>query len=123
MRTGSPLRSPRTTSPVRIAAAGSTRREILQMRCPIYTAGTPRPKEVVELLRELACPCVFGNSADFLLTLDCGAEPVDDEERRQRLLETADWSRGQLRAEGLDFLRGFQPTVQSGDVLCCHATP
>jgi hypothetical protein len=39
------------------------------------------------------------------------------------LLDTADWSRAQLGEEGLDFLRGFQPTVQAGDVLCCHATP
>ena len=85
--------------------------------------GGPQPKECVDLLRELDCPCVVGNSDDFLLTLDFGAEPVDDEERRQRLLETADWSRGQLGDEGLDFLRRFEPTVQAGDVLCCHATP
>ena len=85
--------------------------------------GGPQPKECVDLLRELDCPCVFGNSDDFLLTLDFGADAVDDEEDRRRLLETADWSRGQLGAEGLDFLRGFQPTVQAGDVLCCHATP
>jgi predicted phosphodiesterase len=85
--------------------------------------GGPQPKECVDLLRELGCPCVFGNSDDFLLTLDFGAEPVEDGERKQRLLETADWSRGQLGEEGLAFLQGFQPTVQAGDVLCCHATP
>ena len=85
--------------------------------------GGPQPKECVDLLRELDCPCVFGNSDDFLLTLDFGAEPVEDEERKQRLLETADWSRRQLGEDGLDFLRRFQPTVQVGDVLCCHATP
>jgi predicted phosphodiesterase len=85
--------------------------------------GGPQPKECVDLLRELGCPCVLGNSDDFLLTLDFGAEPVEDEERRQRLLETADWSREQLGDEGLEFLRGFQPTVEAGDVLCSHATP
>lgn len=85
--------------------------------------GGPQPKECVDLLRELGCPCVFGNSDDFLLTLDFGADPVDDDERRQRLLETADWSRAQLGTEGLDFLQSFQPTVRTGDVLCCHATP
>jgi predicted phosphodiesterase len=85
--------------------------------------GGPQPEECVDLLRELDCPCVFGNSDDFLLTLDFGAHPVDDEEDRRRLLETADWSRGQLGVEGLDFLRGFKPTVRAGDVLCCHATP
>jgi putative phosphoesterase len=85
--------------------------------------GGPQPKECVDLLRDLGCPCVFGNSDDFLLTLDFGAEQMEDEERRQRLLDTAAWSREQLGAEGLDFLRSFRPTVQAGDVLCCHATP
>jgi hypothetical protein len=69
--------------------------------------GGPQPKECVDLLRELDCPCVSGNSDEFLLTLDLGAEPVEDAERKQRLLETADWSREQLGEEGLDFLRGF----------------
>ncbi len=85
--------------------------------------GGPQPKECVDLLRELGCPCVFGNSDDFLLTLDFGAEPVEDDERRQRLLDTAHWSREQLGEDGLAFLQSFQPTVQVGDVLCCHATP
>jgi predicted phosphodiesterase len=85
--------------------------------------GGPQPMECVDLLRELGCPCVFGNSDDFLLTLDFGADPVEDGEHRQRLLDTADWSREQLGEEGLAFLQGFQSTVQAGDVLCCHATP
>lgn len=85
--------------------------------------GGPQPKECVDLLRDLDCPCVSGNSDEFLLTLDLGAEPVEDAQRKQRLLETAVWSRDQLGEDGLDLLRGFQPTVQTGDVLCCHATP
>ena len=82
--------------------------------------GGPQPRECVELLQELGCPCVFGNSDEFLLTLDLGAEEADDVER---LLTTAHWSRGQLGEYGLEFLRGFSPTVQTGCVLCCHATP
>lgn len=87
--------------------------------------GGPQPAECVDRLRELECPCVFGNSDDFLLTLDLGAEAqaIEDEERRQRLLETARWSREQLGDERLAFLRGFEPTVEVGQVLCCHATP
>jgi predicted phosphodiesterase len=85
--------------------------------------GGPQPLECVELLRELACPCVFGNSDEFVLTLDLGAELVDDPEELERLLDTARWSQEQLGADGLDFLRGFEPTVQAGRVLCCHATP
>ena len=82
--------------------------------------GGPQPRECVDLLRELGCPCVFGNSDEFLLTLGLGAEEAEDVER---LLETAHWSREQLGEDGLEFLRGFDPTVQTGRVLCCHATP
>jgi predicted phosphodiesterase len=85
--------------------------------------GGPQPRECVELLRELGCPCVRGNTEDFLLTLDLGAEPVEDEEQRQRLLERARWSREQLGEDGLAFLESFEPTVRAGRVLCCHATP
>jgi putative phosphoesterase len=89
--------------------------------------GGPQPVECIELLRELQCPCVFGNSDEFLVTLDLGAEPIEDEEQRQRLLNVAQWSREQLREDGLDFLGGFRPTVEvevgGRKVLCCHATP
>jgi predicted phosphodiesterase len=80
--------------------------------------GGPQPRECVALLQELGCPCVYGNSDHFLVALDPGDEPADE-----RQLETARWSREQLGEEGLDFLRGFEPTVQTGRVVCCHATP
>ena len=82
--------------------------------------GGPQPRECVDLLRDLGCPCVFGNSDEFLLTLDLGAEQTEDVER---LMDTAQWSRGQVGEDGLEFLRSFEPTVQAGRVLCCHATP
>ncbi len=85
--------------------------------------GGPQPLECVELLRELDCPCVFGNSDGFLLTLDLGAEPIEDEEQRERLLTTVRWSREQLGEGGLAFLETFEPTVEVGRLLCCHATP
>jgi predicted phosphodiesterase len=85
--------------------------------------GGPQPRECVELLQELDCPCVYGNSDDYLLTLDFGAEETEDEEQRQRLLATAHWSREQLGEDGLAFLQGFEPTVEAGCLLCCHATP
>jgi predicted phosphodiesterase len=84
--------------------------------------GGPQPLECVELLRELGCPCVFGNSDEFLLTLDVGAEPVEDEEQLERLLQTARWSQEQLGADGLEFLRSFEPTVEVDGLVCCHAT-
>lgn len=89
--------------------------------------GGPQPRECVDILRELGCPCVYGNSDDFLVTLDLGAEPIEDEERRERLLDTARWSREQLGDDRLDFLRGFEPTVEldvgENKLVGCHATP
>jgi predicted phosphodiesterase len=85
--------------------------------------GGPQPRECVELLQETGCPCVYGNSDDYLLTLDFGAEETEDEEQRQRLLTTAQWSREQLGDDGLAFLQSFEPTVDAGRLLCCHATP
>ena len=61
---------------------------------------------------------MYGNSDHFLVTLDSGDEPVTEQQ-----LTTAEWSREQLGEEGLAFLRGFDPTVTVGRVICCHATP
>src|SRR5689334_5405915 len=80
--------------------------------------GGPQPRACVELLQELECPCVYGNSDHILVALDFGREEADE-----RVLETAKWSREQLGAEGLAFLEGFRPTVTTGRVVCCHATP
>jgi predicted phosphodiesterase len=80
--------------------------------------GGPQPRECVELLQELQCPCVYGNSDHFLVALDFGSEPVTEEQ-----LATAHWSREQLGDDGLAFLQSFEPTVKVGRLLCCHATP
>ena len=80
--------------------------------------GGPQPVECIELLQELGCSCVYGNSDHFLVALDFGSEEVTEQQ-----LATAHWSRDQLGDDGLAFLRGFEPTVAAGPLLCCHATP
>lgn len=111
------------------AVLGDVRREDVDLIVSLgdVAQGGPQPRECVDILRELACACVYGNSDDFLVTLDLGAEPIEDEERRERLLETGRWSREQLGDDGLDFLGSFEPTVEVdvGDtkLVCCHATP
>jgi predicted phosphodiesterase len=90
--------------------------------------GGAEPARVVDRLRELGCRCVFGNSDEFLLTLDAEAtgEAVDDE-RREGLLRRAQWSREQLGPDRLRFLEAFEPVVEvdlDGErLVCCHATP
>lgn len=85
--------------------------------------GGPQPRECVELLQELGCPCVYGNSDAIVADFDLGAEEIDDPKELERVLETARWSQQQLGEDGVAFLRAFEPTVQAGRILCCHATP
>jgi hypothetical protein len=72
-----------------------------------HAQGGPQPAECLELLRELGCPAVMGNSDHFLLTLDPG-----EEEATEAQIENAQWSQSQLTEELLAFHRSFQPTVE-----------
>jgi predicted phosphodiesterase len=88
-----------------------------------HAQGGPQPGETLDLLRELGCPAVYGNSDHFLLTLDPGEEEVSETQ-----LDTARWSQSQLTDEQLEFQRSFQPTVRLdlGDgrsLLAFHGTP
>jgi predicted phosphodiesterase len=88
--------------------------------------GGPQPRECLDRLREVGCPCVFGNSDEFLLTLDPSGEELD-EAGRERLLTVGRWSREQIGEFGLDFLRSFEPTVELDldgcRLVCCHGSP
>jgi predicted phosphodiesterase len=88
-----------------------------------HAQGGPQPAESLDLLRDLGCPAVMGNSDHFLLTLDPGEEQVTEAQ-----IDTARWSQSQLSDEQLEFHRGFQPTValDLGDgrsLLAFHGTP
>ena len=90
--------------------------------------GGAQPAEVVDRLRVLGCRCVFGNSDEFLLTLDADVTGEElDEEARERLLRRGEWSREQLGPERLELLRSFEPVVAldvAGErLVCCHASP
>lgn len=88
--------------------------------------GGPQPLECVELLRELDCACVFGNSDAFLLTLDPGAEDLD-EQQMGRLLAVGRWSQERLGEDGVGFLRSFEPIIEvdlgGAHLVCCHGSP
>jgi predicted phosphodiesterase len=88
-----------------------------------HAQGGPQPGEVLDLLRELGCPAVYGNSDHFLLTLDPGEEEVTEAQ-----LDTARWSQSQLSDEQLEFQRSFRPTVRvdlggGRSLLAFHGTP
>jgi predicted phosphodiesterase len=88
-----------------------------------HAQGGPQPAECLELLRELGCPAVMGNSDHFLLTFDPGAEEVTEAQ-----IENAKWSQSQLSDDLLAFHRAFEPTVrldlgEGHTLLAFHATP
>jgi predicted phosphodiesterase len=88
-----------------------------------HAQGGPQPAEALDLLRELGCPAVYGNSDHFLLTLDPGEEEVTEAH-----IERARWSQSQLSDEQLAFHRSFEPTIElslgGGQMLLAfHGTP
>ena len=88
-----------------------------------HAQGGPQPAECLELLRELDCPAVMGNSDHFLLTLDPGEEEVTEAQ-----IDNAKWSQAQLSEDLRAFHRGFQPTIEldlgaGRTLLAFHATP
>jgi predicted phosphodiesterase len=85
----------------------------------------PRPVACLDLLRDLECPVVMGNTDAWLLEPREFHEPTDT----QRKIEAIDrWCRAQLGPQQLEFLRGFSKTVGvplgGGKLLFCyHGSP
>src|ERR687887_395640 len=70
--------------------------------------GGAQPAETVARLRELACPVVMGNADAWLLTgQETGTEAVTEKQ-----LQVRQWSLAQLSGDDIEFIRGFQPTVE-----------
>ncbi|MCB8944417.1 MAG: metallophosphoesterase family protein [Ardenticatenaceae bacterium] len=79
----------------------------------------PQPREAVERVQALGCPCVLGNHDDFVLA----------RERVPHLGWVSEWFAAQLTAVHLNFLRTFQPAIRvpldaaGHTLLCCHGSP
>ena len=88
----------------------------------------PQPHETVQLLRELKCPVVMGNSDAWLLTgIETDADSIS-EERRKKLDIVREWSLTKLNEEDRAFINSFQPTITvelEGDkqLLAFHGSP
>jgi len=71
----------------------------------------PQPRETVQLLREMNCSIVMGNSDAWLMTgVETDAHLIS-EERRKKLDLVRAWSLSQLSVEDVVFINSFQPTV------------
>src|SRR5438132_7102113 len=82
--------------------------------------GGPQPVQVVERLRELACPIILGNADEEVL--------ARREDEPERIRVVSKWTAEQLGEPGLDFIRSFVPTYElslgvAGSLLCFHGTP
>ena len=90
--------------------------------------GGPQPHETVQLLQEMNCPIVMGNSDAWLLTgVETDAESIS-EERRKKLSTVREWSLSELNKDDQAFIESFQPTVtvnlgNDRSLLAFHGSP
>jgi predicted phosphodiesterase len=68
----------------------------------------PRPGFVIQMLRDLGCPCILGNHDEFLLDPDL----IHTYTEAPVIVDAVDWCRSQLSEAELAFLRGFQPHLE-----------
>jgi predicted phosphodiesterase len=88
----------------------------------------PQPHETVQLLREMKCSIVMGNSDAWLMTgVETDAHLIP-EERRKKLDIVREWSLSKLDEGDRAFINSFQPTVtvelgQGRNLLAFHGSP
>jgi len=90
--------------------------------------GGPQPHETVQLLREMNCSIVMGNSDAWLMTgVETDAHLIS-EERRKKLDEVREWSLSKLDEDDCAFICSFQSTVsvdlgQGRNLVAFHGSP
>ena len=87
--------------------------------------GGPQPVQVVQRLRELACPVIMGNADAWLLTGE-NTSPAEAVTERQRAVR--EWQLSRLSQADRDFIASFQPTFEIAldgrvNLLCFHGSP
>jgi predicted phosphodiesterase len=89
----------------------------------VATLGS-HPCEVLDMLRDVGCPCVAGNHDDYVLGSD-----LDDGHASDRVLRDAIlWCRDEVSAEQREFIRGFgkniaMPLGMHHSLLLFHGSP
>lgn len=84
----------------------------------------PRPREVLERLADLGCPCILGNHDEFLLD----PAVVERYTRVPIIVEAIDWCRAQLGPGELAFVGGFDRELEldlggGARLLLFHGSP
>lgn len=91
-----------------------------------FCMGGPRPREVLDRVREIRAIGVMGNTDAMILGEDSPVPTRDEPEGM--ILDWIQWMRGQLGAEHLEFLRGLKfsrrlSPADGHDLLIVHANP
>jgi putative phosphoesterase len=79
----------------------------------------PRPKAVLDRLRDLGCDCILGNHDQFMLEPDL----VRSYSEYSVVVDSVNATRESLSDGDVSFIRSFQRTVEFDDVLLYHGTP
>jgi putative phosphoesterase len=88
-------------------------------------ANGPQPSATLELVRELGCPVVMGNTDEALLT----PEQIDSNDQYpDRIKDLLRWAAERLSDEHINSVRAFEPTVElqlseDRQLLCYHGSP
>jgi predicted phosphodiesterase len=90
--------------------------------------GGPQPAQVVERLRQLACPVVMGNADAWLLSGRVTDTEQRSEKRVLQMNAVREWSLSQLSEADRAFIAAFKPTVEIAlegghALLCFHGSP
>jgi len=100
-------------------------RDVERFAClgDVATLG-PQPRRVLQILRELDCPCILGNHDEFLLR----PERVARYTKVPSIVEAIAWCQAQLTEQDLEFLRGFLPSLEipldeQRSMLLFHGSP
>ncbi len=84
----------------------------------------PRPKYVLQRLRELGCICIMGNHDEFLLD----EKLIERYSEAPIIRQSVDWCRAELSAAELDIVRTFRPHAElpldgGASLFLFHGTP
>jgi predicted phosphodiesterase len=88
----------------------------------------PQPHETVQLLREMKCSIVMGNSDAWLMTGNETDAHLISEERRRKLDLVREWSLSKLTEDDRTFINKFQSTItvdlgHNRNLLAFHGSP
>lgn len=94
-------------------------------------ANGPEPGLAIDMIRELECPVVVGNTDEAMLDIpEWWRDPasVGAPETAQRIVAVSAWCADQLDSGHLEFLAGLPSTLEialgdAGRVLCFHGSP